>query len=337
MPVLLFLLTASATASDCDDFIAGLAAATDDAPEWVFAPAPTCQAAIDEHLIDVDAVLRTLPVHAQAAAVCRLGTPAIDELRHNFVDDAALTVRERGRCLATLLPRQPQLLTTRGLLHDDDGRARVSPVALVAARTAPRALFAPLLQQAVRERARDRWMLGSALCGDHQPAALLDPCRHVKDDEDRAAEDAAHVVYFVGVPVVSVVGLFAAAAYVVAAAYVYGDTFVSVAVGGIGGVFAGGVAGAAAGFAVGALVDDDSVVERDVDKGTNGLAFVVGVVVGGGVGGFVGGAAGGAAAFFEGIPRASTFVAGTIGVGATVGAVGGLIVVAIAAEVDAVE
>lgn len=339
-PLLLPLLLATAAPGDCDEWIAGLAAIGDEVEEWAFTPGGACKAALDEGLVNVDDVLRMLPVKAQPAALCRLGSTALDDARLNFVDDAALTVRERGTCLAVLVPRHPEVLTGRSFLHDPaSGRPRVSPVVVVAAREAPdRAAYALVLERAISDRALDRWNLGDVLC-EHPGRDLRDTCRHIDDDKDAAAEDAVQFVYLVGAPVVAGAALVGAAIYVVAAVVTFGDDYPAVVTGAVGGAFFVGFVGAGVGFIGGAAFVDPSVgvVDKDADTGANGLPFLIGVVTGAALGVVVGGVAGAGVAFSDGVPRGLVDAVGVVGVGATVAAVGGLVVVAVAAEVDAVE
>lgn len=279
-PLLFLALVAAAAPEDCDRFFAAFSD-VDDGSDWRYRPGASCEEAINTGAVDVDAVITALPKPAQARAVCRLGSPALSPLRLSVVDDAALSVRDRGRCLARLVvdandeAAVASVVSSRAFLTDAESeRPRVSPVVLSAAHLmiddvtnvtgAPpdaaevdrrRALFAPTLHRALSDRALDRWTLGATLCTEHNPPGLDGACTDVKNDQAAAKDDVRATVSVVGGAVTAAAAVAAATVYVVPAVLLH-DTLLAIPLGALGGSFFGAVVGGAAGVAIGVVIAD---------------------------------------------------------------------------------
>lgn len=363
MFLLLMSLVVSASPDSCDRFFAGFADVDDGTADWRSRPGSTCQEAIDAGLVDVDAVVRALPAAARVRAVCRLGSPALDDLRQGVVDDGALSVRDRGRCLARVAAHDPQVLVGRSFLTDSStGRRRVSPVLLAAARlliddedakddaARRRGVLAPVLEEALRDRAIDRWTLGDTLClGGHDavPPLLTSPCQAVRDDQAAAADAARGAVHLVGGAATAGAALSAATVYLVPALLLQ-DTLLAIPLGALGGAFFGAVVGVAVGAAVSLQLPPDWLGRSAAAAEGGGKAFladlfsgavliVVVTVVGAATGAVVFAVAFGVAAAFAGAPRLTADIAGAVGIAAATVAVGAPIVWGIADETDPVE
>src|SRR5688572_2994779 len=124
-----------------------------------------CRALKDEEL---DAVVRALPDDRRGRVSCALGSPALDDERLKLIDDVAAPAEARGSCWLAVIDRHPSLLQ-RAFKKASGDRVVVDDVVFYAARETrddhdPR--FAPVLEQAVRDRALRRWDLTEVVCPD---------------------------------------------------------------------------------------------------------------------------------------------------------------------------